>query len=258
MRTLRNMDTATPVRPGLPTASLAEAFGEAFGEARLATDAVFVGLFDLDEWWGWLDAAAELVDPAELARARARRRPGDRDRLVLCYALHRLLLARFLRCDAGAVPLGRDAAGCPRLAGGGLHTSLSHAGGCVAVAVAITGPVGVDIEPAARARVMPEIAGRLCHPVDLATVGALPAGDRDHALLQLWVRKEACLKAAGTGLATEMNTFPASDGAVLTLPGGGTIRARMLDAGRGWVACCAAPPGAVFEAAWIRPDRPAR
>lgn len=248
------MDTATPVRPVLPTVSLADAFGAAFRERHLARDVVFVALFDLDEWWCWLDAAGALIDAAERTRAAARRAPGDRDRLVLCYALRRLLLGTFLRCDASAVPLERDARGRPRLAGGGLHTSLSHAGGCVAVAVAPAGPTGVDIEPAARARVMPEIVERLCHPEDMAMLSAVPPARREHALLQLWVRKEACLKAAGTGLATEMNTFPAGDDAVLTLRGCGRIRVRMLEAGNGWVAAAAAPPGAVFQTAWLRPS----
>jgi 4'-phosphopantetheinyl transferase len=100
---------------------------------------------------------------------------------------------------------------------------------------------------------MPGIVDRLCHPLDMAMVGALPADLRDHALLALWVRKEACLKAAGTGLATEMNTFPASDEAAWTLPDGSSTLARMLDAGSGWVAAGAAQPGVVFRTAWLRP-----
>jgi 4'-phosphopantetheinyl transferase len=250
------MRTATPVRPVLPTVSLTDAFKAVLHEGRGTDSLVFVGLFELDDWWPWLDDAARLIDDAEQRRAQARRQPVDRDRLILCYALHRLLLGQFLRCDATTLPLWRDPAGCPRVADGDIRTSLSHAGGCAAVAVTSSGPVGVDIEPAARAHVMADIVERLCHPEDMAMIGALHPKLRDQALLRLWVRKEAYLKAAGTGLQMEMNTFPAPQDAVLALPDGSHSRVRMLEAGSGLVAAGAAPPGVEFQATWLRAPAP--
>lgn len=214
---------------------------------------VHVGLFDLHDWWSWLPDAYVLLDVAELRRVQSRRVATDRDQLALGYSLHRLLLAKVLGRDASDVPISRDAKGCPRLSGSRLTTSLSHADHCVAVAIATEGPVGVDIELTERAPVVPEIAERVCHPSDLVGLAALPGLTRDEALLALWVRKEAYLKAAGIGLQREMQTFAAPDGALLELPRGGSVRVRMLDAGPHWTAAVASTPHLPVISAQLRP-----
>ncbi|WP_190285774.1 4'-phosphopantetheinyl transferase family protein [Montanilutibacter psychrotolerans] len=219
-----------------------------------ASLSVFVGLFELRDWQAWVDDAYAVLDATESGRVRSRRSPTRRDQLALCYALHRLVLGRALHCDVASVPIGRDRAGCPRVAGGSLATSLSHADGCLAVAVSAAGPVGVDIESLARAAVMPEIVERLCHPADRAAMEALAEDERNQALLALWVRKEAFLKAIGIGLQREMQTFAAPDDAVLPRRGGVTSQVRMLDAGPHWVAAVAKPPGASVECVWLRPN----
>lgn len=220
-------------------------------------DRVLVGLFDLDDWQPWIPDAHALLDAAERRRVLGRRASAGRDQLALGYGLHRLLLGRVLGCNPADVPIGRDAAGCPRLSGSLLSTSLSHADGVVALAVTATGPVGVDIEPSSRSTVMPEIASRVLHPADSAQLAGLAATRCNDALLALWVRKEAFLKAAGTGLQREMQTFAAPDDALLALPGGGIVRIRMLDAGTRWVAAVAGAPDVPVECAWLRPDRAA-
>ncbi|MFC5578023.1 4'-phosphopantetheinyl transferase family protein [Lysobacter niabensis] len=217
---------------------------------------VVVGLFDLHDWQPWLANAYAMLDARERDRVQGRRAATDRDQLALAYALHRLLLGNALACDAANVPIGRDAAGCPRLSGERLYTSLSHADRVLALVVSATGPVGVDIEPSSRASVMPEIAGRVCHPADTAEIAGLVEPAWAEALLALWVRKEAFLKAAGIGLQREMDTFTAPDNALLALPGGGMTRVRMLQAGPRWVAAAAGAPDIPVESAWLRPAAP--
>ncbi len=207
------------------------------------------------EWGRWLPQAFELLDEAERERVRRRRREGDRDIATLAYACHRLLLARLLDCAPGAVPLRRDALGCPRLAGVPAHTSLSHAEGLVALAVSRAGPVGVDVEPLSRAGAMDEIAARVAHPLELAAVDELSPAPRRRALLSLWVGKEALLKAAGIGMAEEMDGFLAPTGVPLPLPGGvpGSAVVTVFE-GEGFLAAVAAPPGGLAIA---RPGTPA-
>lgn len=244
----------------LPCMTLHAAFESALPARcwRAATAVrVFVGLFDLKDWQPWVSDAYELIAVPERQRAESRRFAADRDRLALGYALHRLLLGKVLACDAADVPVRRDAAGCPRLSGELLSTSLSHTDDCLTLAVTETGPVGVDIESSKRASVMPDIADRVCHPTDAAGVARLTGLARNEALLALWVRKEAFLKAAGVGLQREMQTFPAPDNAMLALPGGGTSWVRMLDAGPKWVAAVASAPGIPVESTWLCPVRAA-
>jgi 4'-phosphopantetheinyl transferase len=215
----------------------------------LARTGVLVALADLCAWRTRLDQAWTLLDPGQRQRAQRQRRPSDRDNLVLSYALHRLVLGCALDQAPLEVPLVRDALGCPRLDGIAMHTSLSHAGDAAVIAVTGRGPVGVDLEPASRARQLHEIAHTLCHPDETARLAMLPASQRAAWLLALWVRKEAFLKAEGVGLEREMSSFVAADGAAIassSLPGS-WLEVRMLDAGPEQVLAIAMPPGSAVH-----------
>ncbi|WP_062529226.1 4'-phosphopantetheinyl transferase family protein [Demequina rhizosphaerae] len=120
-------------------------------------------------------------------------------------ALARRAVATALGADAESVELGRR---CPRCGSRGhgapvvlspaspARVSLSRADG-VTVAAAVVGPegLGVDVERAGT------MLAREVADVALAP-GEVPAQGPD-GLLVSWVRKEAVLKAAGTGLATD-------------------------------------------------------
>jgi 4'-phosphopantetheinyl transferase len=216
---------------------------------------ILVALAETSHWQPWLPQAERLLDPIEVARVRRCRSAIHRDMLTLAYALHRSMLGAVLGLDPVRVPLHRDERGRPRLDDDIATTSLSHADGAIAIAVAFAGPVGVDIEPQARAAVMGEIAARVCDPVELDVVGSGEAQHRDSALLALWVRKEAVLKAAGIGLAIEMDSFHAPDDGLVRLPDvPGMLAVRMLEApdhGHDhWSAAVAGPPGAEVEYGW--------
>ncbi|MGH8077978.1 MAG: 4'-phosphopantetheinyl transferase family protein [Lysobacter sp.] len=175
--------------------------------------------------------------------------------MALAYALHRLLLSRALSRDPMDVPLERNELGCPRVRGHDVCTSLSHADGLIALAVA-EGPVGVDVEPAARAAVMTEIARQVYHYSEATGLFVLGETERNAALLAMWVRKEAVLKAAGVGLATPMQTFAAPEHASLRLPAslfGEAMQVRMLAADDRCVAAVAGPCGASIDCRWVRP-----
>ena len=105
--------------------------------------------------------------------------------------------------------LARTSSGKPFLEGSPLHFNLSHGDGLVMVAVSLTHHVGVDIE-----------SWRRVPRPDLTITGAFSEDDqrylesgapseRDRMILKGWVRKEACLKALGTGLLHSPKSVPA-------------------------------------------------
>lgn len=218
-----------------------------------ARSGTLVAFMATDAWLGWMPEALALLAGDERERVQRKRRLRDREITGLAYAFHRLLLSAVLECAPDEVPLGRDKLGCPRLHGETILTSLSHAEGLVALAVS-NGPVGVDIEPAGRAADMPGIAMRVCHPGELDALAGLPEPSRARALLSLWVRKEAFLKAAGIGMAVEMDTFRAPADTLLPLPGGvsGAAVLSVFDEGGRSMAAVAGPPGAITSA-WLSP-----
>jgi len=221
-----------------------------------ADDDILALFFDLAAWRPWLDEALRLLDGAEQERVQRRQRVRDREDLALAYALHRLVLGGVLQRDAAQVVLSRDTLGRPWLPGDQLQTSLSHADGFAAVAVGGRGPVGIDLELARRAADMHEIAERVCHPSEARALAELPQAQRAQALLALWVRKEALLKAAGIGLARAMESFEAPTDRVLPLPvaDGGEAIIRMLDIGPAWVAAVAGRAGVSVRAGWLHPQ----
>ncbi len=94
-----------------------------------------------------------------------------------------------------------EPAGRPRLTGDaeGIHLSVSHSRGVVAVAVTALGPVGVDLE-LVRSVTALAVARRWFGDSEVAWLAGQPAGQQGEAFLGLWTQKEAIAKALGTGL----------------------------------------------------------
>ena len=244
--------------------------------ARVAAGRVLAVHADLAHWRSWRETATAMLDDAERARVARLHRAADRDDRAIAYALHRLVVAGATGIPASALHLARDARGCPRLAlpamaqGGTvaattagdasrprdirplhaspLYTSLSHGDGVLAIAIG-TCRVGIDVEASARAAGMAGIAPLLCH--DDEGDGA----SDDDALLALWVRKEALLKATGQGLGIAMTAFRAPAARPLPWPDGAPGRAvvRMLDAGVGWRLALATAEGVAVDHLWLHP-----
>ena len=79
----------------------------------------------------------------------------------------------------------------------GPGVSISHAGGMVICAVAVTGDVGIDIEYVDASRNTKRLAEEYFAPEENDWLDRQP----EEGFYSLWVLKEACLKALGCGLA---------------------------------------------------------
>lgn len=226
------------------------------GWACLVPACTLVVLVEISTWKPWLNQAVDLLDASENERIQKKRNADDRETLVLAYALHRLLLGQVMGSDAAAVPLWRDSSGCPRVDDDQVRTSLSHARGWVALAVSAAGPVGVDVEPLGRLGLLGGLEGQICHPSEAALLQGLPESAYKNALLAVWVRKEAVLKAAGIGLMHDMNSFVAWPGEVpLPTSAGHVTRVQMLDAGPECAAAVASVPWLPVRFARLVPSR---
>ncbi len=80
------------------------------------------------------------------------------------------------------------------------HFNISHSGELLAVAISRS-PVGIDIEK--KREFNPKIAKRF-HPQEASYINAK---DCDSRFLEVWTKKEACLKYFGTGLSGGLDTF---------------------------------------------------
>lgn len=172
-------------------------------------------------WWATPLAPADapglvaLLDGHERERLHRFRRPADQARYLAAHALVRLVLADAVGAPPAALGFDRtcrcgEQHGKPVLPGGP-GFSLTHAGDLVGVAVHPGGDVGLDVEQARELADLPAMAGHVCSPRETAADA--------EAFFTLWTRKEALLKAVGTGLATPMSAITLGPSGVLAWTG---------------------------------------
>ncbi len=155
-------------------------------------------------------ALAAHLDAPECARAARYHRDADRAAFEVARGRMREILAGSLGCAPRDVPLVTGPHGRPLLGvgaeGRGPSFNLAHAGGWAAL---VTGPhglaLGIDIEP--WREVEPDVAKRFFSDAERAELAALPPGQRQAGFFNGWVRKEALLKALGSGLLRPLDSF---------------------------------------------------
>ena len=162
-------------------------------------------------WWRRVDTGHFLDDTrgwlSEDERRRSERFRRDEDGLA--FVSRRLFLretlGRYVGRPPGALEFVEGAHGKPALRGAeGIEFSLSRSGAWALLGVARGRAVGVDVE-----RLEPRLedqeelsllSRRVLTVTERFELEALPGRQRACAFLQLWARKEALLKALGTGL----------------------------------------------------------
>lgn len=90
-----------------------------------------------------------------------------------------------------------------------LHFNMSHAKGWALIGISTEAAIGVDIERPLPMADWSALAQRCLSAAEWEDLTALPPGQQLSAFLQCWTRKEACLKALGSGLTIEPGTFDA-------------------------------------------------
>lgn len=182
---------------------------------------------------GELDSALGLLDADERQRAERLRPARHRARWVVAHAVQRLALAAFLGRNPQAVRYERSPHGRPTLADSdnGQHQvdfNISHSGDVLLLGITTGGRIGVDVE----AWVSDASADRspLWDTLSEREADWVAAHDDAYAaFVRLWTRKEAVVKALGTGLpddlpALEVLMAPGSTESMLRAPNGASLR----------------------------------
>ena len=150
--------------------------------------------FDLDA----VEVDERLLSAEERERVARKATPSLRQRQAASFQSLRLTLGEVLGVAPAALAFRIETTGKPVLADGGLHFNVSHSGG---VGFLAWGPreLGADVE-ALIARPSDGLAGEILAPAEFSAWHELPASQRQVALTRAWTRKEATLKAVGSGL----------------------------------------------------------
>lgn len=145
-----------------------------------------------------------ILSAAERERAARFVFVRDRDRYLAAHAALRRLLADRTGTSPAALRLATGAHGKPFLeAPAHCSFNLSHSGDLALVALAPDGEIGVDVELLRPVPDATALAERHYTPAEREALAGTATAGRDLAFLIGWTRKEACLKAIGSGLSIE-------------------------------------------------------
>jgi 4'-phosphopantetheinyl transferase len=156
--------------------------------------------------------AAALAELSEEERARASRFATDalRNRWLHGHVATRRIIARELGVAPAAIRYGAESAGKPFVAAparSGLEFSFSDSGDLALLAVGRGCALGADVEWRRPLSDLAGVAERFFAAEECAALFALPEAAREAGFYRLWTRKEAYIKALGTGLGHALAKF---------------------------------------------------
>ena len=149
-------------------------------------------------------AESGVLSGEERARAGRFQRPADCARSLAARASLRELLSRYVGAAPAALRFTAGPHGKPELeqgvAAGAPRFNLAHSGRLVLLAFAAC-DVGVDVEQLRDDVEIEGLARRFFAPEEIAAIHRATRGVRQvETFFRIWTRKEAFLKAMGTGL----------------------------------------------------------
>jgi 4'-phosphopantetheinyl transferase len=157
-------------------------------------------------------AAIASLSADEHARAARYIFEEHRRRFQIAHGALRALLAMETGLPAGSLEFVTNPHGKPALAGRPeCFFNMSHSDSAALVVIAHDLPagseLGVDLEELRTMRDVTALAAMNFTRAEQAELEAAPPGVRDRVFLSGWTRKEACLKALGSGLSIAPATF---------------------------------------------------
>ena len=171
---------------------------------RQPIDGIHLWLAELDSATAQL--ASNWLSPSEMARAAKFVFQRDVGRYQAAHVHLRQLLWERWRIPAGAeFEIGMH--GKPQLPSTAHGFNLSHSEARALIGLSTHEHIGVDIEVLRPIADLLPLAERTFTPRERQGLHSLGAAAADAAFLTVWTRKEACLKALGSGLAIEPSSF---------------------------------------------------
>lgn len=152
-----------------------------------------------------------LLSPDERARAGRYQFERDRHRFIASRSAMRIILGACLRLAPERVAFRYGEQGKPALAnpnaGKPFYFNLSDSGDWAVLGITGDGEIGVDIEALRPIPEITSIAERFFAPSEEAWLRSHPLHEQPWAFHRIWTCKEAYLKALGTGLSINTQSF---------------------------------------------------
>lgn len=187
----------------------------------MSPDEVHLWYIPLNQICGGPPALAAL-SADEQSRASRYRFSRDRDRFTQTRTALRSILGEYLNTDPSHLRFDYHPNGKPTLKT--ISFNVSHSGSLAAIAITPTAPIGIDIEELREVPEWRSIAESHFSASERADLLGAPPALKQQLFFRIWTRKEAYVKAMGTGLSAPLDRFdvsvlPAARPAILRIEG---------------------------------------
>ena len=188
---------------------------------NITQDNVMLGANEVHVWKASLEAPLStiyslqhLLSEAEVKRAWQFYVEKDRLHWIVAHGILRMLLGHYLDSDPRVVSFVTNDYGKLFIAhpsdGIRLRFNLTHSGDIALYAFTYDRHVGVDVEYMRAGIDFEKLAQNHFSPYECAVLRALPPALREEAFFLCWTRKEAYIKARGSGLSIPLDQFDVS------------------------------------------------
>jgi 4'-phosphopantetheinyl transferase len=184
----------------------------------LREDTIHIWGIHVPDTLGRLDALQIVLSEKERAKAARFHRVEDRQSSITARGALRILLSGYIGIPAAEIQFSYSENGKPHVADSEVEFNISHSSEWVVLAFGRNRQIGVDVEKIKWTMDVAAIAARFFASEERALVER--SSDKHTTFFQIWARKEAYVKACGSGLFQELGSFavPITDG---TLPEAG-------------------------------------
>ena len=180
-----------------------------------------LGAFDVHVWAARLDqpinriaSLAQTLSTDELYRAGTFQFERHRSRFIVGREILRAILSSYLETDPQKLVFAYGSHGKPYLTsqpeGQLLNFNLSHSNELAVLGLTRLPAIGVDVEWVHAIDDVDKPIQHFLSSRETRELAALPKEDRRSAFFNLWTRKEAWLKAKGTGLSDNLDEIEVS------------------------------------------------
>jgi 4'-phosphopantetheinyl transferase len=181
-------------------------------------DAVQLGTSEAHIWQADLESLdlpenwAEILSPDECERAHRFRFARDQHHFIICRALLRSLLGKYLQLQPPELVFHYSSHHKPSLAtpSSDIRFNLSHSGERAVFAFIRGRELGVDVEQIRHDFETQSVAQRFFSLAEREALARIPPEISHEAFLHCWTRKEAFVKAKGDGLFLPLDQFDVS------------------------------------------------
>jgi len=151
-----------------------------------------------------------LLSPEEMKRSKSFMFERDQHRYQITHSMKRLILGGYLGCDAQCLRFEVGNYGKPSLASLqnslNIQFNLSHSHKLILIAITLADSIGIDIEYYKKKLSIESLAEIIFSPFERNFFSALNSQqEKKEVFFRCWTRKEAYLKAIGTGLTQDIS-----------------------------------------------------